>query len=123
MDKKIHIRLQKILYEINNMNCNFLYKWKNNIYTNSYLIDNECKECEICSKYLFLIEEDIIKDNFLGIVFLDNHIHFNNKYSYNDISNIDKQIDNRFHELLYKKNNICLKNTLYSKLIKSIKPI
>lgn len=65
---------------------------------------------------MFLIEEDIIKDNFLGIVFLDNHIHFNNKYAYNDISKIDKQIKNRFHNFICKKNNICLKNTLYSKI-------
>ena len=61
------------------MNYNLLYKWKNSIYTNKHIINIKCQQCNLCSRYLFLIEESIIDDNCLGIDFIDNHIHINNK--------------------------------------------
>lgn len=77
---KIQNRVQKIIKKINNMNDDLIYKWKNDIYTNENLINIKCSYCVLCSKYLFLIEEKIIEDNSLGITFLENHIHFNNKF-------------------------------------------
>lgn len=83
MKINIQFRIQKIMKEIDNMDDDLLYKWKNNIYTNKYLIDRKCHYCILCSKYLFLVEENIVNDNFLGIAFLENHIHFNNKFLIN----------------------------------------
>lgn len=73
MNTKIQMKIQNILDNIKKMDHDKLNKWKNDIYTNNLLIDNTCKECEVCTKYLFLIDEEIVKDNFLGITFLNNH--------------------------------------------------
>lgn len=91
-------RVIQIMEKIYNMNNILLHKWENNIYTNDLLIDKKCKKCEICTKYLFLIEEKIITDNCLGIEFLNNHIHLNDIY----INNKKRSINNiKYNKIIY----------------------